>query len=150
MANIVDITVFDGAATPAVHILSGISVARDGQKVTASYRENIPNVPVYACPRLTMIMERLKSGVYRLEARTAIPVMEAVLNQNAAGYTAAAKVAYENTLVTIGLFHERSDMNGRRLAKQLHVNLLGGISTSVVPQVAGALDDLFSRLAAPT
>lgn len=150
MAAIADITVFDGATTPVAHVLSAISVAREGQKVTAVYRENLPNVPVYASPRLTLTMERMKSGVYRLESRAVVPVMEAVLNQNASGYTAAPKVAYENTVVVIGMFHERSDSNGRRLVKQLVLNLFGNIAITTAPVTVGVIDELFARLIAPT
>lgn len=151
MAAISNIVAFDGAATPVLHTLLAHSVAREGpNKVVAKWRENIAGVPVYASPRVDMTMERLKSGVYRLESRAVVPVMEAVLNQNAAGYTAAPKVAFENTYITIGLFHERSDTNGRRLVKQLAMNINNNISTSVIPVVAGVHDELFALLIAPT
>lgn len=150
MGQIANIVAFDGAATPVQHTLLAHSVARDGNKVVAKWRENISGVPVYASPRVDMTMERLKSGVYRLEERVVVPVMEAVLNQNAAGYTAAPKVAYENTYITIGLFHERSDANGRRLVKQLALNIHNNVQTTVPAVALGVHDELFAFLIAPT
>lgn len=82
--------------------------------------------------------------------RVVVPVMESVSGQNAAGYTAAPKVAYENTVVTTGFFHERSDSVGRRLVRQLSLNILGSIGTSVTPVQTGPAPELFDLLVAPT
>ncbi len=150
MSNIADITVFDGAATPVSHTLKAVSVTREKGIVKAEWREAIAGVPVYAQVRASMIIEKMKSGVYRTEQRVVVPVMETVGSQNAAGYTAAPKVAYENTVVTIGYFHERSDVAGRRLVRQLATNLMGNISTTVTPQTGGPLPELMDQLVAPT
>lgn len=146
MSAIANITVFDGAATPVSHTLLPISVTRDKDEVTAEWRENLTTVPVYAQIRMTAKLQRLKSGVYRVEQRVVVPVMESVSGVNSAGYTAAPKVAYENTVVTTGFFHERSDAVGRRLVRQLANNLMGNISTSVAPVVTGPLPELFDLL----
>lgn len=150
MSQIADITVFDGAATPVSHTLKAVSVTREKGKVTALWREAIVSLPAYAQISVSMSIETLKSGVYKVEQRTVVPVMEAILNQNAAGYTAAPKVAYENTIVTTGFFHQRSDITGRRLARQMAVNIDGNISTSVAPVTTGPLPELFDQLVAPT
>lgn len=150
MSQIADITVFDGASTPVSHTLKAISVTREKGTVVAEYREGLTAVPVYAQVRCTLKLERLKSGVYRCEQRVVVPVMETVSGQNASGYTAAPKVAYENTDIHIGLFHERSDSSGRRLVRQLGVNIAGGITTSVTPVVTGPVPELFDLLVAPT
>lgn len=150
MSAISDITVFDGAATPVLHILKAISVTRDKDEVVAEWRENLASVPMYAQVRATMKLSRLKSGVYKSEQRVVVPVMESVSGQNSAGYTAAPKVAYENTVIVTGFFHERSDTAGRRLARQLAVNLAGGITTTVSPVQAGPLPELFDLLVSPT
>lgn len=150
MSQIANITVFDGASTPVSHTLVAVSVTRDKGKVTAEYRETNASVPTNAQIRLSLTLEQLKSGVYRVESRAVVPVMESVSGQNAAGYTAAPKVAYENTVVTTGFFHERSDVAGRRLARQLAVNLDGNISTSVAPVTTGPIPELFDLLVAPT
>jgi len=150
MSQIANITVFDGAATPVSHTLVAVSVTREKGKVTALWRESLGSLPVYAQIYVTMSIEMLKSGVYKVEQRTVVPVMEAILNQNAAGYTAAPKVAYENTVITTGYFHQRSDIAGRRLVRQLAVNIDGNISTTVTPVATGPLPELFDQLVAPT
>jgi hypothetical protein len=150
MSQISDITVFDGAATPVVHTLKAVDVTREKGLVKANWRESLPGVPAYAQIRVSMQIERLKSGVYRAEQRVVVPVMETISGQNAAGYTAAPKVAYENTVITTAFYHERSDITGRRLARQLSTNLIGSVATSVTPVATGPLPELFDLLVAPT
>lgn len=150
MSNIANIVAFDGAATPVSHTLVPVSVNKEKGKVTASWREAATGVPVYAQVRCTMTLELLKSGVYKLTNRVEVPVQEVVTGSNSAGYSAAPKVAYVNTVETIGLFHERSDVSGRRLVRQLAVNIDGGISTSVTPVTTGPVPELFDLLTAPT
>lgn len=148
MSQIANITVFDGASTPVSHTLVAISVTRDKGKVIAEWRESIVSLPVYAQVRATMTIEKLKTGVFKVDTRVVVPVMETVGSQNAAGYTAAPKVAYENTVVITGFFHERSDAAGRRLVRQMAVNIAGNISTSVAPITTGPLPELFDLLVA--
>lgn len=150
MSAIADITVFDGAATPVVHTLKAVSVTREKGSVLAEWRESSAGIPAYAQIRASMKIERMKSGVYKTEQRVVVPVMESVSGQNSAGYTAAPKVAYENTVVTTGWFHERSDIAGRRLARQLSVNMSNGITTTVTPVQTGPLPELFDMLVSPT
>lgn len=150
MSAISDITVFDGAATPISHTLKAISVTRNANEVVAEWRENLPTVPVYAQIRATAKLSRMKSGVYKVEQRVVVPVMESVNGGNAAGYTAAPKVAYENTVIITGFFHERSDTAGRRLARQMALNVGNGIATSVTPLQVGPVPELFDLLVSPT
>lgn len=150
MSAIANIAVYDGAATPVLHTLLPVSVTRSANAVEALWREALPSVPVYAQIALSMKIERLKSGVYRLESRAEVPVMETVSGQNSAGYTAAPKVAYVNTVVFSAFFHERSDIAGRRLARQLAVNVANGVSTSVAAATTGPASELFDLLVAPT
>lgn len=150
MSSIANIAVYDGAATPVLHTLLPISVTREKGKVIAFYRENAAGVPTIAQVSCTLTIQQNGSGVYRVENRTVVPVMEAVSGQNSAGYTAAPKIAYENTVVTTGFFHERSDSIGRRLVRQLALNIDGNIGTSVAAATSGPIPDLFDLLAAPT
>jgi len=150
MSAIADITVFDGASTPVSHLLKAIDVTRTGGKVVANWRENLTGVPVYAQVRTSASLERLKSGVYKAEMRHVVPVMESISGQNAAGYTAAPKVAYENTFVQTGFFHERSDANGRKTCVQIGINISGNIATTVTPASAGPFVDLFFNLISPS
>jgi len=150
MSQIANIPVFDGAASPVSHTLVAIDVTRNKGKVTARWRENLTSVPAYAQVWAEMDLERLPSGIYRAEVRIGVPVMETISGQNAAGYTAAPKVAYTNKIVTTSFFHERSDVTGRRLAKQIMANLLNNISTTVAAATSGPVSDLLDNLAAPT
>lgn len=150
MAAIADIVAFDGAASPVQHTFKPVSVSREKDRVTALWRENLPGVPTYASCRVAMTLERLKSGVYKCTHQTVVPVQEVITGSNSAGYSAAPKVAYENTENTTGFFHERSDAAGRRLVRQLHTNIHGGVTTSVAPVVTGPVAELFDLLIAPT
>lgn len=150
MSAISNIVVFDGAATPVSHTLVPVSVSREKNKVTATWREAATGVPTIAQVGCVMTLELTKTGVYRLESRVTVPVQEVVTGSNSAGYSAAPKVAYVNTVVTTGLFHERSDVAGRRLVRQMAVNIDGNISTTVTPSTTGPLPELFDLLIAPT
>lgn len=151
MSNIANITVFDGAATPVSHVLVPISVTKnkDGS-VLAEWREMLATVPAYAQVRSSTKLELLKTQVWRTEVKSVVPVLESVSGQNSAGYTAAPKVAYENTYSTVGYFHQRSTINDRRLGRQLHTNLVGGIATSVVPVTVGFAPELIDQLISAT
>lgn len=150
MSQMANITVFDGAATPVSHTLIPISVSREKDEAVAVYREANASVPAYAQVSATFRLKRMASGVYRANARTEVPVMESVSGQNSAGYTAAPKVAYIDTYDISGFFHERSTITGRRLARQLAVNIAGGITTSVTPVTTGPFAELFDLLVMPT
>lgn len=150
MSNIANIVVYDGAATPVSHTLVPVSVVKDKGKITAQWREALAGVPVYAQVRCTMTLELLQSRVYKVVNRVEVPVQEVVTGSNSSGYSAAPKVAYTNTVETTGLFHERSDVAGRRLVRQMAVNIDGSVSTSVVPATTGPLPELFDLLTAPT
>ncbi len=149
MSAIANIVAFDGAATPVSHTLVPVSVTKEKGKITAIWREAATGVPVYAQVRCTMTLEQLASKVYKLVSRVEVPVQEVVTGSNSAGYSAAPKVAYVNTVETTGLFHERSDVAGRRLVRQLAINIDGNISTSVAAATAGPVPELFDLLTAP-
>jgi hypothetical protein len=151
MSQAANIVVFDGAPTPVQHTLVSVSVSKEKGKVTAFYREASAAVPTVAQINATITMQQAeKSGVYRVDTRVVVPVMESISGQNAAGYTAAPKVAYENTVILTGYFHERSDVAGRRLVRQLALNIGGNIATSVAPVTAGPIPELFDLLVSPT
>ena len=76
--------------------------------------------------------------------------MEAVAGANASGYTAAPKVAYTDTTGMYGHYSERGTIAGRRLSKQLMLNVGNNVATTVPPVSAGVLDELFSALVTPT
>lgn len=150
MSQIANITVFDGADTPVSHTLLPVSVTRTNGAVEALWRENLNNVPVSGQVRASMRLEQLKSGVWRTEIKVVVPVMESVGGANAAGYTAAPKVAYENTQTYVGFYNDRSEPGNRKLAKQILVNILNNVSTSVAASTTGPAPELINNLVAPT
>lgn len=150
MSQIANITVFDGADTPVSHTLKPVSVTRANGVVEALWRENLPNVPMSGQVRASMRLEQLKSGVWRTEVKVVVPVMESVGGANSAGYTAAPKVAYENTQTYVGYYADRSSYNDRKLAKQILVNILNNVSTSVAAATSGPAPELINDLVSPT
>lgn len=147
MAQQANITVFDGAAVPVSHTLVGESISQDKDgTILAEWKESLPGVPDYAQVRCTMKKRKLPSGVFRVTVRTQVPVMESIAGVNSSGYTAAPKVAFTDTLETVGYFHERGTLTGRRLARQIHINLLGSIATSVAAVSTGPSPELFDQL----
>jgi hypothetical protein len=147
VAQQANITAFDGASTPATHTLFGEDVGRlpDGT-VTAKWKESLTTVPDYAQIRFIQTKRKLKSGVFRVTNRTEVPVMEAINAQNSSGYTAPPKVAYVDTMESVGYFHERSTTASRRLCRQLHLNICGSVATSVAPVTTGPVPELVDQL----
>jgi len=150
MANIANIVAFDGASTPVSHTLVPEGISRKGDVLTAAWREKIATLPDEAQVRLTFELTKLKSNVVRVEKRTVVPVMESISGQNASGYTAAPKVAYEDTDVHIFYAHPRSTVASRRLCRQLAQNIDGNVTTSVAPATTGPLPELIDMLLMPT
>lgn len=145
-----NITVYDGASTPAAHTLVPIGVARQGNIIEATWREGVVTLPLMAQVRFSTRAEQLKSGVLKLSSTSVVPVMESIGSQNAAGYTAPPKVAHEVMYTTVSYTSPRATINDRRLGRQLHVNLLGNVSTSVVPVTSGFAPELFDQAINPS
>lgn len=143
-----NITAYDGAATPVSHTLAPLGAFRDMKtgELVASWKEGITTLPAYAQVGCETRAVRLPSGVWKVQLTVTVPVMESVSGQNAAGYTAAPKVAYTNTVKVTGLFHERSTIAERRLARQLALNILGSVSTSVATVNTGPAPELVDQL----
>lgn len=149
MSQISNIAVFDGAATPVQHILVPISVEKTGKgnRIEAIWREQVSTLPTYAQVSAQMSLSyNSKSGVWHVDFRMEVPVMESVSGANAAGYTAAPKVAYVDTSGFYGHYHERGSIASRRLSKQLLLNCVNNVATSVPAVSAGIVDELASQL----
>lgn len=144
-----NITVFDGAATPVSHTLVPDGVFREKNKMVAKWKESLSSVPDYAQIRFTLTRELLPSGVYRVTQRTEIPVMETISNANSSGYTAPPKVAYTDTIESVGYFSQRGTVTGRRLVRQMHINLMGNVAASVAPATVGFVPELSDQLIFP-
>lgn len=139
-----NIIAYDGAATPTLHTLVPVGTSREKTEGSrAEWRENILTLPKEAQVSVMTQIQMLKSGVERVALTVKVPVMEAVSGQNAAGYTAAPKVAFEDTIVVVGYFSSRSAAANRRLVRQLAANIFNGISTSVTPVTTGPSAEAF-------
>lgn len=153
MSNIANIVVYDGATSPVAHTLVPVEVVKDGKTgvITAVWREQIAALPTYAQVTATARLSRNpKSGVWNVDFKVQVPVMESVSGQNASGYTAAPKVAYVDTSGIYGHYHERGTIAGRRLSRMIAVNVGNNVSTSVAAATTGILAELFDTLVMPT
>lgn len=140
-----NITAYDGASTPVVHTFVPVSNSSENGLLSADWREAVAANPIVAQARVKIQKRKLKSGVIEVTCIVTVPVMESVSGQNASGYTAAPKVAYENTVVFKGYFSPRATIAERRLARQLLVNMAGNQQTSVTPQTGGFLPELIDQ-----
>lgn len=143
MSSIANIVAFDGASTPASHTFTGISSEKDKGVSIAIHRELLSTVPEAAQCRITTKVSRLSDKVVRKSVRVEVPVQEATDGANSAGYTAAPKVAYTDAFEVVQFCHERSTLEGRRLARQLMTNVLNGVVTSVTPVTTHMVAELF-------
>lgn len=150
MASIATVTVFDGAASPVQHDLIAVSVTRNAGKILANWREALPTIPTEAQVWMSLSQETQKGSLVVTEAVIGVPVMETVTNQNAAGYTAAPKLAYTDKNKWTGYAHPRSTITSRRIAKQLMTNFSNNVATTVTATTGGPFDQAFVQQVMPT
>lgn len=150
MSNIANIAVYDGQSTPVLHTFVADSVSKSGNIITALWKETVAGVPDEAQGRLTMKRATLKSGVVRTSVRVDLPVMESVSGVNAAGYTAAPKVAYVDSTEVVNYSSKRATIAGRRSCRMLAVNVSNNIGTSVAAATSGPVSELIDLLITPT
>lgn len=138
MAQQANITVFDGATPPVAHVLIATDnkVLPDATRYSL-WREQIATLPTSAQVSLEIFKTTLRSGVVRTRTRITVPVMESIAGQNASGYTAAPKVAYEDVKEEVTYSHPRSTMASRQLCAGILHNFANNISTTVTPVAAG-------------
>lgn len=150
MSAIANIVAYDGAATPVIHTFFPQSVTREKNKITAFYKEAVITVPDDAQGKISLSMEQLPSGIYKVDSRVEIPVMEAITNQNSSGYTAPPKVAYIDTVLSTGYFHKRSTITDRRIVRGISNNVMSGVATSVALVLTGPIAELYDQLIMPS
>jgi hypothetical protein len=151
MSQIANIVAFDGAASPVSHTFVPQSVTREAGKITAFYKEANLSVPDAAQGRITLTLEKMKSGnVYKATSRVEIPVMEAIAGNNSSGYTAPPKVAYVDTIETTGYLPDRSTIADRRIVRGISNNVMSGISTTVALVLTGPIAELYDQLVMPS
>lgn len=146
MSQQANITVFDGASTPVSHSLITDGVSREGDLVTASWKESLSGVPDYAQVRFWQLRQKLRSGVTKVTNRVDVPIMESVSGVNAQGYTAPPKIANVERAEFLVYAHPRSVETNRRLCQQILINLLSNVSTTVTPAQTGPVCELNQKL----
>jgi hypothetical protein len=146
-----NITVFDGATTPVSHTLtaSGVKMLPDGS-CYALWREQLATLPIKAQVRVEMKQRELSSKVVETRTESIVPVMESISGQNASGYTAAPKVAYEDKSVLLTYRHPRSTIASSRLCKQLLLNLMNNSAVTNPAISAGVIDEVHVQLVFPS
>lgn len=148
MSAIANLVAYDNV--PAARTFIPVSVTREKNKVVALYRENAAGVPVEAQTSVQVTNESMPSGVHKVEVQVAVPVMESVSGQNAAGYTAAPKIAHIPRIVVTGYFSGRSSSANRQMVRQLAMNILDGNTATRAVTASGPVPELIDSLIAPT
>lgn len=147
MATQANIIAFDGASTPVTHTFVPDGAMKDSvDGNVAEWSEKSLTLPSNANIRLRQTKKLLKSGAYRTASIVVVPVMETISNQNAQGYTAMPKVAYEETAQYVQFSSPRSTIAMKRLTRQLLLNIVGGVATTVTPVTTGFGPELHDQL----
>jgi hypothetical protein len=141
MSALANLGVADGAATPVTHIFSPKAALPN-----PVWREDSSSVPLAGQASVVAVskLSKTSDGMNRVSIKLAVPVMEAIMNQNAAGYTAAPKVAYTVTGQVEFILPMRSTQQDRKNVRTMLSNLLkdgGGGNTQ--------MQDLIDTLAIP-
>lgn len=148
MGAIANLVAYDAGGI--AHTFEPVSVSREGNTTTALWRENVASVTLEAQGTVTARSKVLSTNVVMTEVDFAIPVMESIGSQNAAGYTAAPKVAYYLRGKAQFHWHPRSTEALRRFVRQLLANVIQGTAVNVTPITTGQVPDLIDKVMMPT
>ncbi len=151
MSQQANIAVYDGAATPVLHTLlpADNKVLKDGTRL-ATWRENVLSLPSEAQVYAELRQITRPSGVVESRFRVVFPVMESIGSQNAAGYTAAPKVAFEDADEWVKYAHRRSTPTSRQTCSQAFRNIVNNVSTSVAAVSTGVAKEAMIDQFMPT
>lgn len=120
MAQIANIVVADGASTPVNHTFSPVA-----SSPVAIYRENLATLPVIGQGRVELSNKSgANASLQRVKISLALPALETISGENAAGYTAAPKVAYTNVVVIDMMLPARGTVQQRKDLRLMLSNLL--------------------------
>lgn len=120
MSQIAVISVADGQATPVTHTFNPVS-----SSPVAFYRESQAGLALVgqgACELSNR--SGSNAALQRVRVKLALPALETVTGQNSAGYTAAPKVAYENTVMVDFILPIRGTAAQRKDLRVMLSNLL--------------------------
>lgn len=120
MAQIANIVVADGASTPVNHTFAPVSSAP-----VAVYRESQATLPIVGQGRVELSNRSgANASLQRVKISLALPALETISGENAAGYTAAPKVAYTNVAVIDMMLPARGTVQQRKDLRLMLSNLL--------------------------
>lgn len=120
MSQIAPISVADGKATPVVHVFNPVTSASE-----AMYRESISSLPLIGQGTLvTNLKSQPSAAMQRIRIKLSLPALETASGQNAAGYTAAPKVAYSNDVFIDFVLNSRGTVDQRKDLRVMLSNLL--------------------------
>lgn len=120
MAQIANIVVADGASTPVNHTFAPVA-----SSPVAIYRENISTLPVIGQGRVELSNKSgANASLQRVKISLALPALETISGENAAGYTAAPKVAYTNVVIIEMMLPARGTVQQRKDLRLMLSNLL--------------------------
>lgn len=120
MAQIANIVVADGAATPVNHTFLPVVTSP-----VPSYREAISALALVGQGRVTAgNRSAAAASLQRVRITLELPALETVTGQNAEGYTAAPKVAYTNSVVVDMILPARGTSQQRKDLRIMLSNLL--------------------------
>ena len=128
MAQIADIVISDGAATPVAHIFTPVATSPK-----AIYREGISNLPLVGQGQAMIGGGVPGAALQRVKLTLALPALETATGANADGYTAAPKVAYTNTVQVEFLLPSRGTAQQRQDLRVMLSNML--LDTQVIDSV---------------
>lgn len=121
MAQLAAMNLTDGEATPVVHPVLPVSI-KPGEII---WRENLPTVPVtgQVVLKFKSVTPTNTNGVYKEIWTVETPILEATSGNNAAGYTAAPKVAHTPRADIVFYFHTRSTSQQRKNVRKMAFSL---------------------------
>jgi len=120
MAAIGNIAIVDGEPTPVTHTFIPVSSAGD-----PFYRESIAGLALIGQPTITLSLKQDRgTGLNKLRVVMALPALEVVTGNNAAGYSAAPKVGYVNKVNIDMILPSRGTAQQRKDLRLLVSNLL--------------------------
>lgn len=122
MSAISTITIADGETTPVTHNFLPVSSGTE-----SFYREAASGVPLLGQPTIAArLASKPTDAVQKVVVTLEIPVLEVVTGQNAAGYSAAPKVAFSVKKIETWFLPARATAqqkkNLRVLANNLNAN----------------------------
>lgn len=121
MAQIANITINDGKATPLAHLFTPTNI----NGPVATLHERIASGLAIGYPHISIAVKAAEGfeGVNRVTVSLRVPQME-ILSGNANGYTPAPKVAYFDAGKAEFLLPGRSTVANRKDLRVMMINLL--------------------------